>query len=111
MSSEKGTVITPARRQASVAPWPAFLLSAVGASGSLRAVARGLKALAGMWSGLAEKLLFWARNKMADRLQPVPGGSTVQVIAGDAAAPGLLDRILARKAYSGQQSDNRTAAY
>jgi len=71
----------------------------------------------------------WARNKMPRRPQPVPpiyqpqaiaralyraahdaprevwlGGSAVQVILGHAAAPGVLDRVLARKAYSGQQT-------
>lgn len=71
----------------------------------------------------------WARNKMAERPQPVPpifapdavapaifkaaieaprellvGRSTLQVIAGNALAPGFLDRMLSSKGYSGQQS-------
>lgn len=71
----------------------------------------------------------WARNKMPMRPQPVPpiynpesiaravfraahdaprelwlGGSSLQVILGDAAAPGLVDRMLASKGYSGQQT-------
>ena len=70
----------------------------------------------------------WARNKMRHRPQPVPpifqpevaargivlgverprrreiyvGRSTVAAVFGNMLAPGLLDRLLARKGYSGQ---------
>jgi NAD(P)-dependent dehydrogenase (short-subunit alcohol dehydrogenase family) len=70
----------------------------------------------------------WARNKMRHRAQPLApifqpevaaraillaaerpgrreidvGRSTVQAIVGNKVAPGLLDRLLARKGYSGQ---------
>jgi len=70
----------------------------------------------------------WARNKMRRRPQPVPpifqpevaaraivlaaeqpwrreihvGRSTLQAIFGNMIAPGLLDRLLAKKGYSGQ---------
>ena len=72
----------------------------------------------------------WARNKMARRPQPLPpiyqpevaaeaihyvalrpqrelwlGWSAVKAIVGQKIAPGLLDRIMARRAYGGQQSD------
>jgi NAD(P)-dependent dehydrogenase (short-subunit alcohol dehydrogenase family) len=72
----------------------------------------------------------WGRNRMPKRPQPLPpiyqpemaaeaihhaslhprreiwlGWSTMQAIIGHKLAPGLLDRILARKAYAGQQSD------
>ncbi|WP_265502457.1 SDR family oxidoreductase [Paracoccus beibuensis] len=72
----------------------------------------------------------WARNRMPHRPQPVPpiyspeaiaaevylaglaaprevwlGGSAVQAILGDAAAPAIVDRVLARTGYSGQQTD------
>lgn len=77
----------------------------------------------------------WARNKMPRRPQPVPpiyqpeavarevwraaheaprdvwlGGPALQVILGDAAAPGLLDWQLSRKGYSGQQTDEPAEA-
>jgi short-subunit dehydrogenase len=70
----------------------------------------------------------WARNKMRQRPQPVPpifqpevaaraiilaaehprrreiyvGRSTLQAVFGNMIAPGLLDRLLAKKGYSGQ---------
>ncbi|MEF2552282.1 SDR family oxidoreductase [Aurantimonas sp. A2-1-M11] len=72
----------------------------------------------------------WARNKMPKRPQPMPpiyqaeaiarevwratheaprelwlGGSAMQAILGDAAAPGVVDHMLAGKGYSGQQTD------
>ncbi|MGR3248854.1 MAG: SDR family oxidoreductase [Paracoccus sp. (in: a-proteobacteria)] len=72
----------------------------------------------------------WARNKMPHRPQPVPpiyspqaiavevyraameaprevwlAGSAVKAILGDAAAPTVVDRVLAGQAYSGQQTD------
>lgn len=72
----------------------------------------------------------WARNKMSHQPQPVPpiyspraiaarifqaaqdaprevwlGGSALQAILGDAAAPAVVDRVLARQGYSGQQTD------
>jgi len=73
----------------------------------------------------------WARNKMRQRPQPVPpifqpevaaraivlaserprrremyvGRSTLQAIFGNTVAPGLLDRLLAKKGYSGQLTD------
>ncbi len=72
----------------------------------------------------------WARNKMSRRPQPVPpifqpeiaadaivyaahsrrrevwvGGSSVQVIMANKLAPGLLDRYLAKKGYTGQLTD------
>lgn len=72
----------------------------------------------------------WARNKMPRRPQPVPpvyqpeavaraivraaheaprevwlGGSALRVILGDAVAPGMVDRALARQGYDGQQTD------
>lgn len=72
----------------------------------------------------------WALNKMARKAQPVPpifqpevaaraiyfgathrrreiwvGFSTVKAIVGNVVAPGLLDRYLAKKGYSGQLSD------
>ena len=72
----------------------------------------------------------WARNKMSRRPQPVPpifqpeiaadaivyaahsrrrevwvGGSSVQVIIGNKFFPGLLDRYLAKKGYTGQLTD------
>lgn len=71
----------------------------------------------------------WARNKMDKRPQPVPpihrpevaarailraateaprelwlGRVTLQAIIGNMLMPGLLDRLLARKAYQGQQT-------
>lgn len=71
----------------------------------------------------------WARNKMPRKAQPVPpihspeaiaravhraaldaprevwlAGSAVKAILGDAAAPALVDRILARQGYRGQQT-------
>jgi NAD(P)-dependent dehydrogenase (short-subunit alcohol dehydrogenase family) len=72
----------------------------------------------------------WARNKMSRRPQPVPpifqpeiaadaivyaarsrrrevwvGGSSVQAIVGNKLFPGLLDRYLAKKGYTGQLTD------
>jgi short-subunit dehydrogenase len=72
----------------------------------------------------------WARNKMSRRPQPVPpifqpeiaadaivyaahsrrreiwvGGSSVQAIAANKLAPGLLDRYLARNGYGAQLTD------
>lgn len=73
----------------------------------------------------------WARNKRSTRPQPLPpiyqpevvadavhylanhprkrelwlGWSAVQAIVGQKVIPGLLDRMLARSGYSGQQSD------
>lgn len=72
----------------------------------------------------------WARNRMPHRAMPVPpvfqpeaiarevhraalhgprevwlGGSAAQAILGDAAAPGLVDRLLSDRGYSGQQTD------
>ena len=72
----------------------------------------------------------WARNKMSRRPQPVPpifqpeiaadaivyaahsrrrevwvGGSSVQVIVANKLFPGLLDRYLAKKGYTGQLTD------
>lgn len=72
----------------------------------------------------------WARNKMPNRAQPVPpihapgpvaraiyraaikaprevwlAGSAVKAIVGDAAAPALVDRVLASQGYDGQQTD------
>lgn len=72
----------------------------------------------------------WARNKMSHKAQPVPpihspeavaraiyraaltaprevwlAGSAVQAILGDAVAPALVDRVLARQGYSGQQAE------
>jgi short-subunit dehydrogenase len=72
----------------------------------------------------------WGRNKMPKRPQPLPpiyqpefaaeaihhaalhprremllGWPTMQAILGHKIAPGYLDRIMARKAYPGQQSD------
>lgn len=72
----------------------------------------------------------WARNKMPQRAMPVPpvyqpeaiarevykaalraprevwlGGSAAQAILGDAAAPGLVDRVLSGQGYSGQQAE------
>lgn len=72
----------------------------------------------------------WARNKLRHRPQPMPpifqpevaaeaivfassarrreiyvGGPTVQAILGNILAPGLLDRLLARKGYRGQLTD------
>lgn len=71
----------------------------------------------------------WARNKMPERAQPLPpifqpevaadaihyaarhpsrelwlGWSSAKAIIGQKLIPGLLDRLLARKAYTGQQS-------
>jgi len=72
----------------------------------------------------------WVRSKLAQRAQPVPpiyqpevaaravvhaidhpdrreywvGGSTVATLLGNAVAPGLLDRYLARTGYSSQQT-------
>src|SRR5579883_2928579 len=79
--------------------------------------------------GLNTPQFEWCRNKLPRRPQPVPpifepelaaraiwfaahsrrrevwvGGSTVQAILGTMLAPGLLDRLLARKAYGGQMS-------
>lgn len=73
----------------------------------------------------------WARNKMPHRAQPVPpihqpqaiaraihraaldaprevwlAGSAVRAIIGDAAAPALVDTILAKDGYSGQQTED-----
>lgn len=72
----------------------------------------------------------WARNKMPYKAQPMPpihhpeaiahaiyraaleaprevwlAGSAVQAILADAAAPALVDKLLARQAYSGQQTE------
>lgn len=72
----------------------------------------------------------WARNKLADKYQPVGGvfdpgvaadaawravhegprelwvgGSAIEAIVGQALAPGLLDRYIARTAWDGQVSD------
>lgn len=72
----------------------------------------------------------WARNKMPRKAQPVPpihspeaigraihraaldaprevwlAGSAVKAILGDALAPALVDRVLSRQGYSGQQTD------
>jgi len=73
----------------------------------------------------------WARNKMRQRPQPVPpifqpevaaraillavdsprrreihvGRSTLEAIFGNRVAPGLLDRLMASKGYSGQLTD------
>src|SRR5690606_10266747 len=77
----------------------------------------------------------WARNRLPRRPQPVPpifqpepvadaivqaareaprelwiGCSTAAVIVGDAVAPGLLDRFLAGKGWSGQQSQEPARA-
>ena len=78
----------------------------------------------------------WARNKMRQRPQPlapifqpevaaraivfasehpgrreiVVGRSTVQAIFGNMIAPGLLDRLLANKGYSGQLTDEEEPA-
>jgi short-subunit dehydrogenase len=71
----------------------------------------------------------WARNKLPRRPRPVPpvyqpefaaaailraaetaprelivGSSSLQLVAGSMTAPGVVDRILAAKAYDGQQS-------
>jgi short-subunit dehydrogenase len=71
----------------------------------------------------------WARNKLPQRPRPVPpvyqpevaaaaimraaetaprelivGRSSLQLVAGSMAAPGVVDRILAAQAYDGQQS-------
>jgi NAD(P)-dependent dehydrogenase (short-subunit alcohol dehydrogenase family) len=72
----------------------------------------------------------WMRNRLPRRPQPLPpifqpevaahaihhaahhprrelwvGGSAVQAIVGQKLAPGLLDHVLARKGYRGQQTD------
>lgn len=72
----------------------------------------------------------WARNKLPKRPQPVPpiydpdvaaraifsvvkhpprelwlGGSTIKAIVGQSVMPGLLDRLMARSAWSGQQTN------
>lgn len=72
----------------------------------------------------------WARNKLPKRPQPVPpiydpdvaaraifsvvkhpprelwlGGSTIKAIIGQSVMPGLLDRLMARSAWSGQQTN------
>lgn len=72
----------------------------------------------------------WARNRLPHRPQPVPpiyepevaaaaivraaaeapreiwvGSSSLKTILGNMVAPGLLDRVLARAAYGGQQTD------
>ena len=77
----------------------------------------------------------WARNKTGTRPQPVPpiyqpelaaeaivfaahaerreiyvGGSSVQVILGNKIMPGLLDRYLAKKGYSGQLTQEPVAS-
>lgn len=77
----------------------------------------------------------WARNKMPRKAQPVPpihspeaiarqvyraalaaprevwlAGSAVKAILGDAAAPVVVDRILARQGYSDQQADEAATA-
>ena len=74
----------------------------------------------------------WARSRLPKRLQPVPpifqpeavaerilwaaehaprelwvGAPTLQAILGTMAMPGLLDRIAARRAWSGQMTDER----
>lgn len=71
----------------------------------------------------------WARNKLPHRPRPVPpvyqpetvasaivaaaetaprelivGASSLQLVAGSIAAPGIVDRILAERGYEGQQS-------
>jgi NAD(P)-dependent dehydrogenase (short-subunit alcohol dehydrogenase family) len=77
----------------------------------------------------------WARNKMSRRPQPVPpifqpeiaadaivyaahsrrrevwvGGSSVQAIVANKFFPGLLDRYLSKKGYTGQLTDEPTDA-
>lgn len=77
----------------------------------------------------------WARNKMPERAQPVPpvyrpdaiaqaiyraalaaprevwlGGPAAKTILGDAVAPELVDRMLARQGYDGQQSGETAQA-
>lgn len=72
----------------------------------------------------------WARNKLGNRIQPVPpiyqpevagraiyraaqeaprefwvGRNTVMAIVGQALMPGFLDRMLAKRAYNGQMTD------
>ncbi|MBV4484055.1 SDR family oxidoreductase [Pseudomonas sp. SWRI153] len=72
----------------------------------------------------------WARNKLPKRPQPVPpihdpdvaaraifsvvkhpprelwlGGATIKAIVGQSVMPGLLDRLMARAAWKGQQTD------
>jgi NAD(P)-dependent dehydrogenase (short-subunit alcohol dehydrogenase family) len=71
----------------------------------------------------------WARSHLPQRLQPVPpihdpvpvaeaivraaieaprelwvGGPTLQAVLGNMAAPGLMDRLMARRAWSGQMT-------
>lgn len=77
----------------------------------------------------------WARNRLPCRPRPVApvfapevaargileaadraprelliGGSSLQLVAGSATAPGLVDRMLARSAVSGQQTDEPAGA-
>ena len=77
----------------------------------------------------------WARNKLPHRPRPVPpvyqpevvassivraaetapremviGRSSMQLVAGSMVAPGLVDRILAAKAYDGQQASEPAQA-
>jgi NAD(P)-dependent dehydrogenase (short-subunit alcohol dehydrogenase family) len=77
----------------------------------------------------------WARNKLPHRPRPVPpvyqpeviassivraaetapremviGRSSMQLVAGSMVAPGLVDRILAAKAYGGQQASEPAQA-
>jgi NAD(P)-dependent dehydrogenase (short-subunit alcohol dehydrogenase family) len=77
----------------------------------------------------------WARNKLLHRPRPVPpvyqpeviassivraaetapremviGRSSMQLVAGSMVAPGLVDRILAAKAYGGQQASEPAQA-
>ncbi len=76
----------------------------------------------------------WARNKMGWRAQPIPpifqpelaaraivfaaaarrreiyvGGPTLKAVFANMLAPGLLDRILAKKGYAGQLTNEREA--
>ncbi|HEX8665972.1 MAG TPA: SDR family oxidoreductase [Beijerinckiaceae bacterium] len=77
----------------------------------------------------------WARSRLPRRLQPVPpihepeaaaeaiyraareaprelwvGGATVKAVLGTMAAPGLLDRLMARRAWDGQMTDEPASA-
>jgi NAD(P)-dependent dehydrogenase (short-subunit alcohol dehydrogenase family) len=52
---------------------------------------------------VAAEAIFWAAHN--DRRELWVGGPTVQTIVGNRIAPGVLDRILARKGYEAQQTD------
>lgn len=63
--------------------------------------------------GLNTPQFEWARNKFAWAMRPVRelwvGSSTIQSIVGQFLFPGFLDRLMVRKAWEGQMTDDLNA--